>query len=74
VNQHRSAEVSLSEHLRDMVKVVPNLIAALGIPNVVRANVNRSSVVVKFEVMCSFLVREPHHMIPVLVDRGLVIL
>jgi hypothetical protein len=74
VNEHRGVEITLGEHLRDVPEMAAYLIAARGVPHVVRADVDRPAVVVQFEMMSGFVMREAHHMIPVLVHHGLVIL
>ena len=74
VNEHGRVEIARREHLRDVLEVTPNLVAAVGILHIVRAHVDRAAVVMKLEMMGGLLVGEPHNMVPVFVDLRLMIL
>lgn len=73
VHQHRHVEISGREHLDDVVKVAANLIPAFGVFHIVRPYVDDAAILVQFEVVGGFLVRESHLVIAALVERSSVI-
>src|SRR5579862_163930 len=74
VNQHCRVEIPVREHLRDVVKMTSDLIAALGVLDVIGADIDDAAVVVQLEMMSSLVMREAHDVVTMFVHRGLVIL
>jgi hypothetical protein len=54
--------------------VAPDLVAAVGILHVIRADVDCAAVIMKLTMMGGLLVGEPHNVVPVFVDLRLMIL
>jgi hypothetical protein len=73
VNEHGRVEITNREHLRDVLEVTPDLVAAVGVFYVVRADVNCAAVVMKLKMMGGLLVGETHNVVPVFVDLRLMI-
>jgi hypothetical protein len=58
VDEHRRVEIAGREHLCDVAEVVPDLVAGLRVPQVVRANIDSPAISVQFEMVGGLLVRE----------------
>lgn len=74
VNQHRRVEIAIGEHADNMLKVVPYLLEANRVFDIVDANFNQTSVLCEDEMVGRLVMREAHDLVAVLVDCGVMVL
>lgn len=56
MNQHGDVEIFRREHLRDVVEVTSDLVSALGVFRVIRANIHDPALIVKLKVVRGFFI------------------
>src|ERR1051325_10673095 len=66
MNQHRRGEVSGREHRHNVFKMRADFVPARGILRVVGFHFDGSAIRIEPEMMCGFLMRKTHHLIPAL--------
>lgn len=72
--KYRSTEITRRKHRRDMPEVTSNLVAGLGIVDVVRTNFDDTPILIQLKMMRRLLLRETHHMFPVGLHVGVLFL